>query len=169
MSPVTDAVSGNRRPLVVLGVAALAAVLLFVFGATRGGGGDLGAWRQWLSGHAPAPARLGVADLVPRSGPCTTVPADQALSVAPGAPCILDVATRSALAVTGTTRRATLVVSSPVQLVVVVAGSEIRPTDPVSPGDSSPTRLTFGTDGGSVALTCLPTPTAQPCRVVLAP
>jgi len=163
------AVSENRKPLVVLGVVVLAAVLLFVLGATRAGGGDVAAWRQRLSGHAPAPARLVVTDLVHSSGPCTTVPADQALTVAPGAPCVLEVATHSPLTLRGLTRRATLVVSSPVQLVVVVAGHEIRPADPVSPGDSSPTRLTFGTDGGSFELTCLPTPTALPCRVLLAP
>lgn len=140
----------NRKPLVVLAAAAVLAVLVLVLGVGQGlgaNGGD-GGWQRRLGG-GPAPAPLRPTGLSVTSGACSL----GAVQIAVTGACVLGVpASGGALSVTGVTRQGLLTVSgSPVGVTVVVAGRRIGQT--VAPGDD-PLKLTFGTDGGTLALQC---------------
>ena len=148
----------DRKPLMVLGVLGLVAILLFVFGVlgpSRGGEG--GAWPEWASPKRSAGDPLTVADLRGSSS------CDFAGSIIGfiGA-CAVEV--RPVIGGAGwekATRRAILTAGpQAVNLTVTLAGKTLG-TD-LDPGDD--VRLTYTRDGGTFLLTCL---AATGCVVVL--
>ena len=140
----------NRKPLVMLAVAAVLAVLLLVLGVGQGrtGNGGDGGWQRRL-GRGPAAAPLRPTSLTVTSGACSL----GAVQIGVNGACVLDVpASGGALSVTGVTRQGLLTVTgSPVGVTVMVEGRRIGQT--IAPGDD-PLKLTFGTDGGTLALQC---------------
>lgn len=152
----------DRKPLIVLGVLALVAIVLFVFGVlgpSRGGPAvsPAGAWPEWASPKRSAGDPLTVADLRGSSscdftgsiisfvGACDV----KVQPVTGGFPW--EKATRRAILTAG---------PQAVNLTVTLAGKTLR-TD-LDPGDD--VRLTYTRDGGTFLLTCL---AATGCAVVL--
>lgn len=141
----------NRKPLIILGLCCLVAVLVLVLGVGLGRRGNKGGstWQSRLSSLV-APAALRPGDLTLTSGACAvtgakiTVTGDCTLAIPPHG---------GAFSVKGVTRQSRLAVGGfPVEIAVDVGGRRIAQT--VKPGDD-PVRLTFGRDGGTLHLRCL--------------
>lgn len=149
----------SRRPLLVLALVTVVVVALLVVGALHRPGGA-GGWVDRLR-PGPAPAALRVGDLQPRSGSCGAGSGGADRLQVTGS-CVADVPSAGGpLTLGGVTRQALLQVSgSPVHLVVTTSGRSVARD--VAPGDQ-PLRLTYGTDGGGLALACVS------CVVVLGP
>jgi len=148
----------DRKPLIVLGVLAVVAILLFVLGAFGAGrGAAAGGMPGWASPHSSSGDQLTSADLRGSSacditGATITFVGGCAVEVAPvtgGFPW--EKATRRAILTAG---------PQPVNLTVTLAGKTLR-TD-LDPGDDI--RLTYTRDGGTFVLTCL---SVSGCVVVL--
>ncbi|MDQ7993022.1 MAG: hypothetical protein AAGC63_15565 [Propionicimonas sp.] len=147
----------DRRPLIVLGVLAVLAVLVFGFGVAGAGRDGGSGWPEWATPDFSPGDPLTVADL---SG-------DSSCSIDGAAIAFSGVCRVEVKPVTGgwpwerATRRALLVVGAgPVDLGVTLAGKALR-TD-LDPGDDI--RLTYTRDGGSFVLACV-NPTG--CAVTL--
>ncbi len=148
----------DRKPLILLGVLALLAIALYLFGFVGAGrDGDADPWPEWAAPGFAAGDQLRPSDLrgsascgfdgteITFSGSCRV----DVVEVAGGLPW------------QAATRRATLtVVGQPVALQVTLAGKELR-TD-LDPGDR--VRLTYTREGGRLSLGC-GSPTG--CMVVL--
>jgi hypothetical protein len=139
----------DRKPLIVLGVLALVAILLFVFGAFGAGrGASSTGMPEWASPKRSSGDQLTAADL--RGSPGCDI-TGVTISFVGG--CAVDVQS-----VTGgfpwekATRRAILTAGpQPINLTVTLAGKTLR-TD-LDPGDDI--RLTYTREGGTFVLTCL--------------
>lgn len=141
-------ISENRKPLLILAVCGVVAVLLLVLGVGMGQreGGGIGAWQRRFE-DAVAPKALRPADLTITSGSCAAQ--DDRITVA--GVCTIEVPAGGGT-VKGVTRQAKLSVSGFPVVVAVVLG-ERRIAQTVEPGDE-PVSLTFGRDGGSLVLQC---------------
>jgi hypothetical protein len=145
--------SPNRKPVVVLlalGVLALVVLAIGIGAGTRDTGGD-GGWRDRLASMV-SPGRLRVEDLSLRSGSCSV--SGSVITFTGG--CSYDVAgSGGSLALSDVTKRGRLVVGDhPVRLTLRIEGKDI--TSDLKPADE--TTLTFGKDGGALAVVCLSTP-----------
>jgi hypothetical protein len=154
-------ISENRKPLLILALCAVVAVLLLVLGVGLGqrDGGGIGSWQRRF-GDAVSPAVLRPTDLSITSGSCSA--ADDRITVTGG--CTIEVpAVGSTFSIKEVTRQAKLSVAGFPVVVEVVLG-ERRIAQTVRPGDD-PVSLTFGRDGGTLSLQC---GGFGPCIVVFA-
>lgn len=143
--------SESRKPLVVVGVCAVVAVLVLVFGVSCGNDDDDGdaakEWQKSFSGAA-AGADLMITDLEASGGNCT---AAESLLTVTGA-CVFVVQDFGAAFGLGPpTKRGTLVPQQDVAIELSVQGSRIE--QDIEAGKQIP--LTFGTSGGRLGVTCL--------------
>lgn len=143
--------SGSRKPLLVVGVCAVIAVLVLVLGVSCGGGNDAGArgWQESLAGPAGnIAADLTVEDLEISGGRCTA--SDTQLLVTGS--CMFEVKEfGGALGLGPSTKRGMLVAQQAVSVELFVQGTRIE--QDVEPGKEI--SLTFGTSGGRLGVTCL--------------
>lgn len=137
----------TRKPIILLAVVGVVAVLVFVLGVGLGSGSS-GAddWRERLSGLGAgqdlAAQDVSVGEGCGRDG--------STILVAPA--CVVEVAPRGGRFSLGSpVRSASLTnVGGPVRLTLRLEDTEISRT--LDPGET--TDLTFGPDGGSLALQC---------------
>lgn len=141
-------ISENRKPLLILAVCGVVAVLLLVLGVGLGqrDGGGIDSWQRRFE-DAVAPQVLRPADLSITSGSCSAE--DDRITLT--GVCTIEVPA-TAFSVKDVTRQAKLSVSGLPVVVAVVLG-ERRISQTVEPGDD-PVSLTFGRDGGSLVLQC---------------
>lgn len=139
----------NRKPLLIVGACAAAAVLVLVFGVSCGGGNDAGA-KSWQDAFADSArgAPLTAADLDASGGTCT---ADGTQLLVTGSCLFVMKDFGGALGLGPPTKRATLVPQQAVVIELFVQGTRIE--QDVDPGKDVP--LTFGTSGGQLRVTCL--------------
>ncbi|MEE2524074.1 hypothetical protein V1639_15130 [Pseudarthrobacter sp. J75] len=143
--------SESRKPLIVVGVCAVIAVLVLVSGVSCGGGNDddgdaAKEWQQSFSGVAGG-AELMIADLEVNGGNCTA--AESLLKVT--GTCVFVVRDFGAAFGLGPpTKRGTLVPQQDVAIELFVQDSRIE--QDVEAGEEIP--LTFGTSGGRLGVTC---------------
>lgn len=139
----------DRKPLIVLGVLALVAILLFVLGVFGAGrGASAGGMPDWASPSRSTGDRLTVADL---QGSASCDFEDATISFA--GTCVVQVREiTGGLPWERVTRRAILTAGpQTVLLTLTLAGKTLR-TD-LDPGDN--VRLTYTREGGTLGLTCL--------------
>lgn len=146
--------SESRKPLIVIGVCAVIAVLVLVFGVSCGndgdGDGDGDAAKEWQKsfGGAAGGAELMMADLEATGGSCT---ADGSLLLVTGT-CVFVVQDFGAAFGLGPpTKRGTLIPQEDVAIELFIQGSRIE--QDIEAGKEIP--LTFGTSGGRLGVTCL--------------
>lgn len=144
--------SGSRKPLIVVGVCAVIAVLVLVFGVSCGNdGNDDGHaakdWQKSFSGAAGG-AELTVADLETSGGNCT---AAESLLQVTGTCTFVVQDFGAAFGLGPPTKRGTLVPQQDVAIELFVQGSRIE--QDIEAGKKIP--LTFGTSGGRLGVTCL--------------
>ncbi|MGM7776939.1 hypothetical protein ACSVHC_13135 [Arthrobacter sp. KNU-44] len=138
----------NRKPLIVVIVCAMTAVLVLVFGVSCGGGNNNAA-ASWQSGFSQAAkgATLTASDLVGAGGQCSAA-GTQLLVVGS---CIFEVKKFGGLFDLGSpTKRARLAPQQAVTVTLLVEGT--RTEQDVSSGDT--VSLTFGTSGGQLGIAC---------------
>lgn len=141
--------NGSRKPLLIVGACAVAAVLVLVFGVSCGGGNGAGAkgWQDALARSAEG-APLTAADLEASGGTCTAA----GMQLLVTGSCMFVVKEFGGGLVPGSpTKRATLVPQQKVTIELFVQGTRIE--QDVDPGKDVP--LTFGTAGGRLGVTCL--------------
>lgn len=139
----------SRKPLLIVGACAAAAVLVLVFGVSCGGGNDAGAkdWQDAFTDSARGAALTGD-DLQASGGTCA---ADGAQLLVTGSCMFVVKDFGGALGLGPPTKRATLVPQQAVVIELYVQGTRIE--QDVDPGKDVP--LTFGTSGGQLGVTCL--------------
>jgi hypothetical protein len=138
----------NRKPLIVVIVCGVIAVLVLVFGVSCGGGNNNAA-ASWQSGFSQAAkgATLTASDLVGPGGQCSAA-ATQLLVVGS---CVFEVKKFGGLFDLGSpTKRARLAPQQAVTVTLLVEGT--RTEQDVSAGDT--VSLTFGTSGGQLGIAC---------------
>lgn len=146
--------SESRKPLIVIGVCAVIAVLVLVFGVSCGndgdGDGDGDAAKEWQKsfGGAAGGEELTVADLEAPGGNCTA--SDSRLLVT-GTCTFVVQDFGAAFGLGPPTKRGTLIPQEDVAIELFVQGSRIE--QDIEAGKEIP--LTFGTSGGRLGVTCL--------------
>jgi hypothetical protein len=139
----------NRKPIIVVILCAVVAVLVLVLGVSCSGSNNAGApgWQSALAGVA-AGGKLTTADLAPAGGACSASGGQLAVAGS----CMFEVRKFGGLFDFGPpTKRARLL---PQQAVVVTLSVEgTRTEQSADPGDT--VELTFGTSGGSLGIRCL--------------
>jgi hypothetical protein len=143
-------ISENRKPLLILALCAVVAILLLVLGVGLGqrGGGGTDSWQRRFE-DTVAPEVLRPADLSVTSGSCSVE--DDRIAVT-GECTIKVLASGGRFSLKDVTRQAKLSVAGFPVVVTVVLG-ERRIAQTVDPGDD-PVSLTFGRDGGTLVLQC---------------
>ncbi|UZX04933.1 hypothetical protein F8G81_21790 [Arthrobacter sp. CDRTa11] len=144
--------SESRKPLLVVGVCAVIAVLVLVLGVSCGSGddGDGAAAKEWQEsfGEAAGGADLTAGDLKAGGDNCTV---SESRLIVSGS-CVFVVKDFGAAFGLGPpTKRGTLVPQQDVAIELLVQGSRIE--QDIEAGKDIP--LTFGTSGGRLGVTCL--------------
>jgi len=152
---------GNRKPIIIAAVCAAVAVLVLVVGIGFGGGGSTEnqSWQDRLDGFGPSSSLL-PHDLRVDAGECDV----SALRIDVPLGCAITVTAFGGGFDLGSAVKQVTVTAldAPVTVDLVVEGTSV--SQDLEPGDTA--RLTFGTGGGSLALTCGGFP-AGPCAVGL--
>lgn len=138
----------NRKPIIIVVICGVIAILVLVFGVSCGGGNDDAA-TDWQGGFAEAAkgGQLAGSDLAAGGGPCS---ASQLQLVVAGS-CTFVVKEFGGLFSFGTpTKRARLAPQQDVTVTLFVEGT--RAEQDVDAGDT--VDVTFGTSGGRLGITC---------------
>ncbi|WP_426300218.1 hypothetical protein [Arthrobacter sp. R-11] len=139
----------NRKPIIVVAVCAVVAVLVLVLGVSCSGSNNAGApgWQSGFAGVAKG-GKLTTADLAPAGGSCSASGGQLAVAGS----CTFQVRKFGGLFDFGPpTKRARLLPQQAVAVTLSVEGT--RTEQSADPGDT--VELTFGTSGGSLGIRCL--------------
>ena len=149
----------NRKPIMVVILCAVIAILVLVFGVSCGGGNDDAAadWQSGFPGTALA-AKLTAADLSVESGSCSA--SDTQVVVTGG--CVFEVKEFGGglFSFGPPTKRVRLVPQQAVKVTLFLQGT--RAEQAADPGEG--VDVTFGTSGGELGITCL---ALEPCVLQL--
>ena len=150
--------SGNRRPIIIVIVCAVLALLILILGASCGGTNDSAA-KEWQESFAKAAkgAPLTAGDLDGASGQCV---AEGTQLVVAGS-CTFQVREfGGSLGLGPPTKRAILVPQTAVRIELFVEGTRIEQ----DAGAGDQVQLTFGNSGGRLGITC---PSLEGCALQL--